>query len=246
MQTWNVFDTSEIMCMLLSKLPGGIREKWSKRVLLIRRKKGKELELADFIGFVNDENLIVIDTVFSKEAEEQYIDNKTKSRWVTTDVSVSKEKFVVLAVRSPCINCGENHQLDGCLKFMDMTLKDRVNFLSKKKYCFGCLQPMKPKHNAKICDKRLNCRTCSSGHQTAMRGYMQKKKKDAQDDQKSNENDESVTSSFADLKTLFTVEKHQTKIISMCIFPVKVKSAAQRKDVLTYAMPGVFYPRSTS
>ena len=70
MQTWNVFDTFEIMCMLLSKLPGGIREKWSKRVLLIRRKKGKELELADFIDFVNDENLIVIDTVFSKEAEE--------------------------------------------------------------------------------------------------------------------------------------------------------------------------------
>ena len=65
-----------------------------KRVLLIRRKKGKELELADFIDFVNDENLIVIDTVFSKEAEEQYIDNKTKSRWVATDVSVSKEKFV--------------------------------------------------------------------------------------------------------------------------------------------------------
>ena len=69
MQTWNVFDTSEIMCMLLSKLPGGIRDKWSKRVLLIRRKKGKELELADFIDFVNDENLIVIDPVFSKEAD---------------------------------------------------------------------------------------------------------------------------------------------------------------------------------
>ena len=80
--------------MLLSKLPGRIRDKWSKRILLIRRKQGKELELADFIDFVNDENLIVIDTVFSKEAEEQYIDNKTKSRWVATDVSVSKEKFV--------------------------------------------------------------------------------------------------------------------------------------------------------
>ena len=27
-QTWNVLDTPEIMCMLLSKLPGGTRDKW--------------------------------------------------------------------------------------------------------------------------------------------------------------------------------------------------------------------------
>ena len=37
MQTWNVLDTPVIMCMLLSKLPGGTRDKWSRRVLLIRR-----------------------------------------------------------------------------------------------------------------------------------------------------------------------------------------------------------------
>ena len=49
------------------------------------------------------------------------------------------------------LNCGENHQLDGYLKFIDMALKDRINFLSVKKYCFACLQPMKPKNNAKTC-----------------------------------------------------------------------------------------------
>ena len=68
MQTWNDLDTPEIMCMLLSKLPGETRDKWSWRVLLIRSKQGKEPELADFIDFVNDENLIVNDPVFSKEA----------------------------------------------------------------------------------------------------------------------------------------------------------------------------------
>ena len=119
---------------------------------------------------------------------------------------------------------------------MDMALKDRINFLSKKKYCFGCLQPMKPKHNAKTCDKRLNCRTCSGGHPTAMHVYVPKRKKDAQDYQRSNENDESVTNSFADLKTLSTVERHQNKVISMCIVPVKVNSAAQGKDVLCWTI----------
>ena len=115
--------------MLLSKIPGGTRDKWSRRFLEIRRKQGKEPELTDFIEIFNAENLIVNDPVFSKEAVEQYIDKKTKSRRVATYVSGSKEKFGDLAVRSPCINCGENHQLDGCLKFMDMTLKDRIYFL---------------------------------------------------------------------------------------------------------------------
>ena len=94
---------------------------------------------------------------------------------------------------------------------MDMALKDRINFLSKRKYCFGCLQPMKPQHNAKTCDEILNCRTCSSGHPTAMHGYMSKMKKDAQDGQRSNGNDESVSNSSADLKTHSTVEKHQPR-----------------------------------
>ena len=107
-----------------------------------------------------------------------------------------------LVVSSPCINCEENQQLDGCLKFTDMALKDRINLLSKKKYCFRCLQPMKPKHNFKTFNKILNCRTCSSGHPKAMHGYVPKRKGDAQDEQRSNENDESVTNSFADLKTL--------------------------------------------
>ena len=185
---------------------------------------------------MNDENLIVNDPVFSKEALEQYIDKKTKSRRVAKYVSGSKEKFVDLTLRAPCVNCGENHQLDGCLKFMDMALKDKINFLSKKKYCFGCLQPMKPQHNAKTCDKRLNCRTCSGGHPTTMHGYVPKRKKDAHDGQRSNGDDESVANSFIDLKTLSTTEKHQTKVISICIVPVRVKSAAQEKDVLTYAM----------
>ena len=91
------------------------------------------------------------------------------------------------------------------------------------------------KHNAKTCDKRLNCRTCSGDRPTAMHVYMPKRKKDVQDNQRSTENDKNVTNSFADLKTPSTVEKHQTKVISICIDLVKVKSAAQGKDVLTYA-----------
>ena len=71
---------------------------------------------------------------------------------------------------------------------------------------------MKPNHNTKTCDKRLNSRTCSGGHPTAMHGYVPKRKENAEDDQTSNENGDSVNNSFSDVKTLSTVEKHQTKV----------------------------------
>ena len=64
MQTCNVLETSEVMCMLLSKLPGSTRDKWSRKVLGITRKQKGDPELADLIDFVSDENLIVNDPVF--------------------------------------------------------------------------------------------------------------------------------------------------------------------------------------
>ena len=48
-----------------------------------------------------------------------------------------------------------------------------------------------------------------------MHGYVPKRKVDAQDDQRSNENDESVTNSLTDVRTLSTVVKNQNKMISM-------------------------------
>lgn len=105
---------------------------------------------------------------------------------------------------------------------MDMTLNDRMNLLSKKRHCFGCLQPLKPQHT-NTCDNRFNCRTCSGGIVV----YVSKKKKNAEDFQRSK--GESVANTFADLKTPSAAEKHQTKVITMCIVALK-------KDVLTFAM----------
>ena len=54
-QSWKVLNTPDIICMLLSKLPGSVRDKWSRKVLAIRRRGNREPEMADFIQFVNDE-----------------------------------------------------------------------------------------------------------------------------------------------------------------------------------------------
>ena len=70
LQSWNVLDTPDIMCMLLSKFPSSARDKWSRNALTICRRQKREPDLTDFIHFVNDETLIVSDPIFSKEAVE--------------------------------------------------------------------------------------------------------------------------------------------------------------------------------
>ena len=75
-----MLDAPETMCMLLSKLSSSGRDKWSINSLAIRRRHERELDLTDFMHFVNDETLIVSDPIFSKEAVEQYSDKKPNSR----------------------------------------------------------------------------------------------------------------------------------------------------------------------
>ena len=64
LQIWNVFDTPDIMCMMLSKFPGSARDKWSRKVLTNRQNQ-RESELSDSIKVVDNETLIVSDPLFS-------------------------------------------------------------------------------------------------------------------------------------------------------------------------------------
>ena len=240
MQTWNVLDTPEVMCMLLSKLPSGTRDKWSRKVLGIRRKLKRDPELADLIDFVSDENLIVNDPVFSKEAVEQYIEKKPVKcgKKLSTYVGGSTECHVLdhgdKIVK--CINCAANHLLDNCPSFLEKTLRERISFLAKNKFCCACFQPMKQGHNVKTCDQRLSCRSCKGNHPTAMHGYISKDKLRL-DNSTGQNGDKKIANNFAVVTVATTQENSDTEIIIMCIVPVKIRHWKNIKnEVLTYAM----------
>ena len=124
-QSWNVLNRPDIIWTLLSKLPGSVKDKWSRRVLTIRRRGNREPEMADFIQFVNNETLIVIDPVFSKEAVEQYVEKKPYYKKVTISAfpTGNEENPEVY------IYCNERHKLQGYNSFIDKTLKQRIEFL---------------------------------------------------------------------------------------------------------------------
>ena len=72
-QTWNVLDTPEMVCLLLSKLPGHIKERWNRSVMSIRRRYSRELDFADLIHLFEDEATLVNDTWFSNDTLSGYV-----------------------------------------------------------------------------------------------------------------------------------------------------------------------------
>ena len=69
---WNALDSRNILCMLISKLPGGIIERWNRKVLNIRRRQVREPTLDDTIDFIEEETILINDPLFSREALANY------------------------------------------------------------------------------------------------------------------------------------------------------------------------------
>ena len=65
-QTWNALDTSEVLCLVLSKLPGHTRKRWNRTVMSTWRKYSREPDFADLIQFVEDEATLVNDPLFKE------------------------------------------------------------------------------------------------------------------------------------------------------------------------------------
>ena len=189
-------------------------------MLGIRRKLKRDPELASLIDFVSDENCIVDDPAFSKEAVEQYIEKKPGhcGKKLSTYVAGSTECHVLdhgdkIVI---CINCALLITYwRTALHLWKKTLREQISFLAKSKFCYACLQPMKQEHNAKICDQRLSCRSCKGNRPTAMHGYIPKDK--LRIDSSTGQNgDRKIANNYADV-TVTTTQNSDTEIISMCI-----------------------------
>ena len=78
-QRWNTLDTPDILCMLTSKLPSGVMERWNREVLKIRRQQHREPDLEDFAKSVADEAILMSDPLFSQQALSEYLPKPERS-----------------------------------------------------------------------------------------------------------------------------------------------------------------------
>ena len=69
----NLLDSLDLICMILSKVPGHLQDRWNRNALEItKRTETREPGLLDLTNFVEDEMILVNDPLFSKEAVRQY------------------------------------------------------------------------------------------------------------------------------------------------------------------------------
>ena len=69
-QRWNVLGSPDILCMLISKQPGGIMERWNRKVLNMRcQVREPTLDMEDF---TEEETILMNDPLFSHEVLADY------------------------------------------------------------------------------------------------------------------------------------------------------------------------------
>ena len=75
----NAMETSDTPCMLVSRLPNGVVDRWNRKALMLRRSQQRELSLKDFIEFFDEETVLINNFIFSREAITAYDGTQEKS-----------------------------------------------------------------------------------------------------------------------------------------------------------------------
>ena len=110
---------------------------------------------------------------------------------------------------------------------MKKSVEERRKFLFQKKLCYGCYMPTSTDHNSQSGKQRGVCDTCGKKHPTGLHGYKCSKKNKDADGGNSQKSDSTLACATTKLKS---------KVISMCVVPVKVKCGNSKKEFRIHVM----------
>ena len=170
----NTLDSSDTICLLLSKLPGYLRDRWNRKVLQIRKREYREPSLRDLVDFFSEEFTLVNDPIFSKEALSIYENKKINDgrRHLKSYATIKKhDNSRPVAMNRKCLLCPMVHDLDNCNTFNTKSVQERSQFPQKQKLCYGCYEPISIIHNARSSQKRRICKICKEKHPTGLHGF---------------------------------------------------------------------------
>ena len=154
-----VLDSPLSIRQIQLKLPASQQDRWSKIVEQTRRTDGREARFQDFVSFVDFENSVINDPVYSR---------CTAPEKKPLHVNTSGVKDINVDKAEKCVGCGLVHDLDVCEKFLGKSIEEKKDFLKKEKLCFACF---KPGHISRGCINRRKCNVCAKNHPTSMHVY---------------------------------------------------------------------------
>jgi hypothetical protein len=122
-----------------------------------------------------------------------------------------------------CVLCSRaEHTLEDCIKFKDMSMSSRVEFVRNKGLCFNCLIP---RHISRDCRRWSRCTLCSKKHCTLLHPP-------------NNETSPSVPkglSKSVNASVVGAVDASPASNIGLPIVPVRVTAKGGKTHVVTYA-----------
>ena len=229
---WNLLDNPDIICTLLSKLPGGLQDRWNRTVYYMRRKSNKEPRLSDLISFIDEETALLNDPLFSRDALAQYQEkkgkNEAKKRFgsflTKTESNECQRSIVGNKKYGKCPMCEDVHDVEECTKFLKLSVEERCKMVYKKRLCYGCYKNISKIHNGKNCTNRRICKVCGEKHPTTMHGL---KPKPVKNEKLNDPSGPGVTCASV---------KMREQVISMSVVPVKVTHEKSEKVINTFAL----------
>ena len=251
-QQWNSLDTPDILCSLVSKPPGNTRDRWNRKIFMLRKHQQLEPDLSDLIDFIEEEMVLANGPLFSRDASKDYADKhdgSSKKRLMKSyaaQAPVPAKEETENTNQSNCQICGGRHDMDNCTVFNKQPVDERSTTLGKRNLCYGCYMPITADHNVRNCSNRRVCKICNQKHPTSLHGYVQKRRDGSNIATTSSanpiENDNlggsslPVVNNFAEMDLKCTSAGIPAKIISMCVISVKIGHVGTKKEVSTLDM----------
>ena len=145
--------TTDVICMILAKIPGYLQDRWSTNAKKIRNAQMREPRLTDLTNFIEDEMVLVNDPLLSWEAVGQYEEKPLKQQSKPTNhkfqthfIKESGDSGKRDKVKYPV--CDDHRDIKECQVFLSQTMEDRSKTLYKKKLCYGYLGNISKEHNS--------------------------------------------------------------------------------------------------
>ena len=125
------FDTPENICLVLTKLPGNLRDRWNRFVYQVRKRHDREPTFNDLIEFIDKETILANDPLYSKEAVNgtpgvEHAKNKTVRNFSSNFVK--------------CLFCDKSHDIDKCFAFKKLKSIERGKWTLKNRYFLHALR----------------------------------------------------------------------------------------------------------
>ena len=123
----NPLDTPDVICMILSEVPGFLQDRWNKNVRKIRKSQARKPGLLDLTNFIEDKMALVNYPLFSREAIRQYEDeplNPLKPK-KTPSYAIKETSGNERRETSKCPICEGQHDIEERTTILEQAVEDR-------------------------------------------------------------------------------------------------------------------------